>query len=124
MYKKYTTMDKIYIIQKQPQIMMEVKKTVFRKVFGDSPHVKVLDFFLDNENFDYSKSTIAAAAEVSRITLEPILEYLIKLGIIKQTRNAGRAIMYAFNWDNKLAMKIREFDLNLSMPKIPVKAKH
>ena len=114
-------MDKIYIIQNKENTTMEVPQTIFQKVFGSSPYIKVLDFFLDNENFDYSKTTIAEEAEISRITLEPILARLIKLKIIKQTRNTGRAIMYAFNWDSELATKLREFDLQLCMPKILAK---
>ena len=35
------------------------QKTSFRLVFGESPIVKVIDFFLDNREFDYSLTDIA-----------------------------------------------------------------
>ena len=37
-------------------------KSSFRLVFGESPIVKVIDFFLDNREFDYSLTDIAKNA--------------------------------------------------------------
>lgn len=99
-------------------IMSIQQKTAFQKVFGDSPYVKALDFFLDNEEFDYSKTTIAQETGISRITLEPILRKLVQLGVIRHTRACGRAILYQFNKGNALALQLREFDLQLCEQKI------
>ena len=113
-------MNKIYITQKPVKLSMNYKSP-FLKAVGESPYTKVLDFFLDNEVFDYSKSTIAKEAVISRVTLEPILSQLLKVGIIQQTRKNGCAIMYKFNWENEVANKLHVFDSLLSTPKIPVK---
>ena len=39
------------------------EKTSFILVFGESPVVKVIDFFIDNQEFDYSLTDIAKNAE-------------------------------------------------------------
>ena len=45
-------------------------KTVFLEIFGDSPMLKVLDFLIVNEDFDYSMTDIAANSGVGYSTLK------------------------------------------------------
>jgi len=100
------------------------EQTVFSTVFGDSPYIKVLDFFLDNDVYDYSKSDIAREAGISRITLESILSDLLSLGVVKQTRINGKAKMYQLSKDSELVKKLLAFDLEISTIglKIPLEA--
>lgn len=44
-------------------------ETIFIKFLGRTPVVKVLDFFIDNDAFDYSKTDIAKGAGISIATL-------------------------------------------------------
>ncbi len=89
---------------------MEKTKTVFVETFGDSPNIKVLDFFLTFSEFDYSKSQIAEEVGISRITIEPIWNRLIKSKFLIKTRTVGRAQMYRLNKSN---LKVKEL-MNLS----------
>lgn len=121
MYKNYTTLDKSYIIGQTTKMSME-DLTIFRKIYGDSSYICVLDFFLDNDVYDYSKSVIARESGISRVTLEPILQKLSSLGIIKQTRRNGMAKMYKLNKENEVAMKLLDFYIELAFmfaPKSP-----
>ncbi|MFH1424623.1 MAG: hypothetical protein ABIG20_02970 [archaeon] len=98
-------------------------QSIFLKVVGNNPETRVLDFFLDNEIYDYSKSHIARSANISRVTLEPILKRILKIGIVKQTRNSGASKMYQIDRKNEIAKKLIDFDIELSFlfaPKIPV----
>ena len=88
---------------------------MFVKVFGGAPFVRVVDFFLDNDALDYSKSGISRETGVSRITLEAVIPKLLRLGVIKQTRLVGKSQMYQFNKNNIMARRLLELDINLSI---------
>jgi hypothetical protein len=52
----------------EDDILMD--ESLFIRELGiKSPMLKVLDFLMDNETFDYSKTDIAEGAEMSRATL-------------------------------------------------------
>jgi len=90
------------------------EKTSFAMVFGDSPVVKVLDFLIDNQEFDYNLTDIARKAEVGWTTLHQFWKDLVKLQIVRKTRRIGRAEMYKLNIENQLVKKIIEIDLLVS----------
>jgi len=84
-------------------------KSIFLETFGESPFIKVLDFFLTFPSFDYSKTQVADEIGISRITIEKIWKQLIKREIIVKTRTIGKAEMYQLNRENprvKILMKI------------------
>lgn len=84
-------------------------KTAFLQVFGDSPMLRVLDFLIVNEDFDYSMTDIAAQSGVGYSTLKLFWKKLEKSKIIKQTRVVGKAKMYRLNFDNPVIKKFRDF---------------
>ncbi|HLD81270.1 MAG TPA: hypothetical protein VJA40_04685 [archaeon] len=90
-------------------------ESIFLKMFGDTPFIRVVDFFLDNDSFDYSKSDIARESGVSRVTLDSVISRLLKLGVIKQTRVAGKSQMFQLNRANPAAQRLLELDVNLSI---------
>jgi hypothetical protein len=88
---------------------IEARNSIFIETFGESPLIKVLDFFLTFPSFDYSKTQVADEVRISRITIEKIWKELIKKEIIVKTRSIGRAELYKLNIDNprvKILMKI------------------
>lgn len=93
---------------------MEAKNTIFVETFGKTPFLKVLDFFLTFDAFDYSKSQVAEETGVSRITLDKIWEGFVDKKIIKKTREIGRAEMYALNKENAKVRVLLEISLKLS----------
>jgi len=44
-------------------------KTIFLEIFGDSPILRVLDFLVVNEDFDYSMTDIAVLSGIGYSTL-------------------------------------------------------
>jgi len=99
-------------------------KSSFTLVFGESPFVKVLDFFLTFEDFDYPISFISKETETKWETIEKVIEALIKKGFIKKTRKLGKAWLYALDKENKLTrllididMKVSDFYINESLKK-------
>lgn len=94
--------------------MQKTDKSVFVETFGESPLIKVLDFFLMYPDFDYSKSQVAKEAGVSRITIEKIWNELIKKEIIIKTREAGNAVLYKLNTKNPKVKILMKLDFELS----------
>jgi len=70
----------------------------------------VLDFLIDNETFDHSKTDIAKGAGISRATLFNIWDILEKNGIVIATRTVGRAKMYKLDKANPIVKKFMELD--------------
>ena len=91
-----------------------VEKTSFALVFGESPVAKVIDFLIDNQEFDYSLTDIAKGAEVGWSTLHQFWQDLVKLGVVKPTRKIGRAELYKLNLESPLVKKLVEIDLLVS----------
>ncbi len=102
--------------------------SLFIEVFGDYPLIRVLDFFLEEYLFDYSKTQVAELSGVSFNTLDLFWDKLIKFGIIIKTRKIGNSEMYKLNLENPLVQKLMEIDKNLMIEsaqkiRIPVKIK-
>ena len=90
-------------------INMKEEKTVFLEIFGDSPILRVLDFLVVNEEFDYSMTDIAKLSGVGYATLKLFWQKLEEEGVITNTRTVGKAKMYKINADNPVMKKFRDF---------------
>ncbi len=91
-----------------------MEKSSFTLVFGESPFVKVLDFFIEFEDFDYPISFVSKETKTKWETVEKILDLLIKRGIIKKTRKLGKAWLYALDKENKLTRLLLDIDMKIS----------
>ncbi len=89
-------------------------KSSFRLVFGDSPIVKVIDFFLDNREFDYSLTDIAKKSDIGWSTLHGFWKDIVKLGIVTKTRRIGRAELYKLNINSPVVKKLIDLDRDIS----------
>ena len=90
-------------------------ETLFLKFLRrDNSIIRVIDFLLDNEAFDYSKTDIAKGAGISRTTLLKIWKTLEDFGIVIETRKVGRAKMYKLNKNNPIVQKFIELDNAIS----------
>ena len=91
-----------------------MEKSSFVLVFGDSPFVRVLDFFLTFDSFDYSTAQIAKETETKWETVENILELLIKKGIVNKTRKVGKAWLYMLNKEKDITKLLLDIDMRVS----------
>ena len=90
------------------------EKSSFVLVFGESPVIKALDFLLDNQEFDYSLTDIAKGAQIGWTTIHQFWKDLVKLSVVKKTRNIGRAELYKLNLENPVVQKLKEIDIFVS----------
>jgi predicted DNA-binding protein YlxM (UPF0122 family) len=89
---------------------MVEEKSIFVQVFGGYPLIKVLDFLITFREFDYSLTEIAENSSVGWTTLHTIWPKLVKLQIVKQTRQIGRAKLYKLNSENPVVKNIIRLD--------------
>jgi DNA-binding transcriptional regulator GbsR (MarR family) len=93
---------------------MKYEKSLFVEYLGDSPYVRVLDYFIMNDTFDCSLQDIADYTGLSRNTITKVLRQMLKLDIIIKTREIGRANMTQLNKSNPYVAYLKTLDLNLS----------
>jgi hypothetical protein len=85
-------------------------QTAFIEMFGSSPLIKVLDFFMTYREFDYSLTDIAKESSVGWTTLNSFFFKLIEKGVVKETRQVGRAKLYKLNIDSPIVKKLIEIN--------------
>lgn len=78
---------------------MESRST-FLQIYGDSPELRVLDFLVINDDFDYSMTDIAKHSGVGYSTLKLFWPVLEKNKIVVPTRTVGKAKMFKLNYLN------------------------
>jgi len=93
---------------------MKREKSLFVEYLGDSPYVRVLDYFIMNDIFDCSLQDIADYTELSRNTITKVLGQMLKLGLINETREIGRVRMMQLNKGNPYVAYLKTLDINLS----------
>ncbi|HLD59286.1 MAG TPA: hypothetical protein VI977_06695 [archaeon] len=89
---------------------MKSNKSLFLEFFGDYPLIRILDFLLENNLFDYSKKDICRNANVSWNTLETFWGSLEKKGVVVFTRKVGKASLFKLNAKNPVVAKLIELD--------------
>jgi len=98
-------------------------KTAFLEIFGDSPILRVMDFLVVNEDFDYSMTDIASLSGVGYSTLKLFWNKLEKEGIIVNIRTVGKAKMYKLNLVNPIIKKFRDLYWETTKQKVHEKIK-
>ncbi len=88
-------------------------ETIFVEVFGKNPIIKVLDFLITYQLFDYPLTEIAKNSGVSYSTLQTFWEKLEKNNIIVKTRRIGKSNFYKLNTKNPAVQQLIKLDWNL-----------
>jgi len=72
------------------------------KAFGYSPKLRMIDIFLTNPYFDFDREELARELGMSKQTVYKNSMDLEELGIVKVSREIGRATMYKIDGDHPL----------------------
>ena len=83
-------------------------ESLFRWVFGDTAKIRVLEFFIEGRELEYSLSDIVEGAGIGRTTLFRIFEDLLEAGVVVPTRVIGNAKLYRLNLENVFVRKMVE----------------
>ena len=93
----------------------DLGETILIKMFGNSPKLRILDIFLDDPYLDFSKSEVVRELGMSKQTFYKCFKDLEELGMIKFSRNIGRATMYRINSEHPLIRRLDEIVNELSL---------
>jgi Fe2+ or Zn2+ uptake regulation protein len=85
------------------------------KAFGYSPKLRMVDIFLTNPYFDFSKEELVKELGMSKQTVYKNFKDLVELGVVKITRKIGRATMYKVNREHPLVKKLDEIINEISL---------
>ncbi|MBU2496593.1 MAG: helix-turn-helix domain-containing protein [Nanoarchaeota archaeon] len=88
-------------------------ETIFVEVFGRNPIIKVLDFLITFQLFDYPLTEIARNSGISYSTLQTFWDKLEKNHIVVKTRRVGKSDMYKLNTKNPAVRQLLKLDWNL-----------
>jgi len=88
-------------------------KSVFVDIFGNNPIIKVLDFLITFQVFDYPMTEIAKNSEVSYSTLQTLWANLVKNNLVIKTRRIGKSDLYKLNTQNPAVQQLIKLDWNL-----------
>ncbi len=94
-------------------------KSIFLEYFGDTPKLRVLDFLIDNQMFDYPLTEIARGSNVSYNSLKMFFNKWIKHKIIIETRKVGKSDYYKINIDNSFVKNLIKLDWALCTSETP-----
>lgn len=84
------------------------------RFFGRTPELRLIDFFMDNPNNDYTRREIMRAIGMTKVTIGEKLPRLESSGIVEVTRKIGKAKLYQLNGENDLVQNLRAIELTLS----------
>jgi len=90
-------------------------QSILLKTLGDSPKLRIIDFFLDNPLFDFTKKEVIEALGISKQTFYKYFPELEEYGIVEVSRKIGRAKLYKINLKHPLVNMLREYETKVSM---------
>ncbi|MBS3153370.1 helix-turn-helix transcriptional regulator [Candidatus Woesearchaeota archaeon] len=88
-------------------------ETVFVEVFGNNPIIKVIDFLITFQLFDYPLTEIAKNSGVSYSTLQTFWDKLESNNVVVKTRRVGKSDLYKLNTENPAIKQLIKLDWNL-----------
>ena len=88
-------------------------ETIFIEVFGNNPIIKVIDFLITFQLFDYPMTEIAKNSGVSYSTLQTFWDKLERNNIIIKTRRVGKSDLYKLNINNPAVQQLIKLDWKL-----------
>ncbi|MFO7966401.1 MAG: winged helix-turn-helix domain-containing protein [Archaeoglobaceae archaeon] len=91
------------------------EKSIILRMLGDSPRLRIIDFFMDNLSFDFTKREIIEALGMSKQTFYKYFKEIESDGIVKVSRQIGRAKLYKINPQHPLVVMLRELEEKVSI---------
>ena len=101
------------LLSKEP-VPDEDVKTVLVDLFGNSPEVRLLDFFLDHPLNDHMQKELAERTGMNKRTISRVIVKMLQLETIVVTRTIGKAVLYKLNKNSPIVNGIRDLEKKVS----------
>lgn len=90
-------------------------QSILLKTLGESPKLRIVDFFMDNPLSDFTKKEVIGALGMSKQTFYKYFDDLESYGIVSTSRRIGRATLYRINQKHPLVTMLRQYERKLSL---------
>jgi len=90
-------------------------QSLLLKTLGDSPKLRIIDFFLDNPLFDFTKKEVIEALGMSKQTFYKYFTDIEEYGLVSISRKIGKASLYKINLENPMVKMLKEYEIQLSL---------
>ena len=97
-----------------PKLCSMKKESLLLQYLGDTPELRIVDFFLDNKGSDYSKEEVMEFTNISKITFDKVWYEMQQFGSLKETQKYEKIQLYMLNDDDKLISKLKSLDDELA----------
>ena len=85
----------------------EDRESVILTLFGQSPQTRILDLFMDNPLFEFTRNEIIDALGMAKTTLYSTRPGFEEAGVIVETRKIGKASLYRLNGDSPVVQGLK-----------------
>ena len=82
-------------------MLTKMEESIFIKVLGDTPKIRILNYLIKYRGLDYSMSDIARNSSVGWATLSRLWQEFVKYRMVVPTREIGKAKLFKLNEDNE-----------------------
>lgn len=89
-------------------------ESVLIKALGDSPKMKIIDFFMENLLNDFTKREVIKGTGMSTKTFYKYFPDIEEIDIVKPTRKIGKAQLYTLNKENEIVKNLMKIEEELS----------
>lgn len=97
-------------------------ESILIQTLGNSPKLRIVDFFLDNPLFDFTKKEVIEALGMSKQTFYKYFPEVEEYGIVKVSRRIGKAKLYRINPEHPLVSMLREYEKKVSLQTVEKEA--
>ncbi len=94
--------------------MEQGEQSVFVEYFGGSPYIKILDFLIQGQDFDYGMTEIARGAGVGWSAFSGVWIKLVDKEMVVPTREIGNAKLFKLNKENPFVKKLIKLDWEIT----------
>ena len=85
-----------------------------KHILGDIPVIRILDYLLEQQGNDRTKTEITAGAKVGFAGTKYHLPQLVECGVVFETRKIGGVQLYALDVTNEMTQSLIELDAKLT----------
>ena len=86
----------------------EDRESILLTPFGSSPQTRLLDLFMDNPLFEFTRGEMMEALGMAKVTLSDALPSLEASGVIVEMRKVGKASLHRLNGDSEVVRSLRQ----------------
>jgi len=94
--------------------IMEKDTSALLQALGDTPKLRVIDFLITFQDFDYSLTDIAEGSEVAYRTLMDFWPDLEANQLVIETRKVGKSRMFKANMEHPLVKGLSKLQLQIA----------